>query len=115
MTTTNWKEDQIQVLGSPDLQSFQEEPTEDIQNTKQEDGQKMIHVCDKLIEVFLVDKPTSTDWRRLLAFSREWNNLRAHFYQRCQERADEEENPEMKHKLLRLRRKLKEVVEYPIL
>lgn len=111
LTTTNWKEDQIQVLGSPDLQSFQEEPTEDIQNTKQEDGQKMIHVCDKLIEVFLVDKPTSTDWRRLLAFSREWNNLRAHFYQRCQERADEEENPEMKHKLLRLRRKLKEIDE----
>ncbi|KAJ8424007.1 hypothetical protein Cgig2_032391 [Carnegiea gigantea] len=110
LTTTNWKEDQIQVSGSPDLQSFQEEPAEDIQNTKQ-DGQKMIRVCDKLIEVFLVDKPTATDWRRLLTCSREWNNLRAPFYQRCQERADEEENPEMKHKLLRLRRKLKEIDE----
>ena len=114
MTTTNWKGDQIQGSSSPDLQSFQEEATEDIQNTKQEDGQKMIRVCDKLIEVFLVDKPTASDWRRLLTCSREWNNLRAHFYQRCQERADKEENPDMKHKLLRLGRKLKEVVEYPI-
>lgn len=70
---------------------------------------KMIRICDKLIEVFMVDKPTTTDWRRLLAFSREWDNIRPHFFKRCQERADAEFEPEMKHKLLRLGRKLKEV------
>ncbi|KAL3504676.1 hypothetical protein ACH5RR_034517 [Cinchona calisaya] len=75
------------------------------------DGQKMTRVCDKLIEVFLVDKPTPTDWRRLLAFSREWDNIRPHFYKRCQDRADIESDPGMKHKLLRLARKLKEVDE----
>ncbi|GMN45254.1 hypothetical protein TIFTF001_014439 [Ficus carica] len=75
------------------------------------DYQKMIRVCDKLIGVFLVDKPTPTDWRRLLAFSKEWDNIRPHFYIRCQERADSEEDPGMKHKLLRLGRKLKEVDE----
>ncbi|KAB1205430.1 hypothetical protein CJ030_MR7G010629 [Morella rubra] len=75
------------------------------------DDHKMIRVCDKLIEVFLVDKPTPTDWRRLLAFSKEWDNMRPHFFRRCQDRADSEDNPGMKHKLLRLGRKLKEIDE----
>ncbi|GMI82876.1 hypothetical protein like AT1G36320 [Hibiscus trionum] len=75
------------------------------------DTNKMIRVCDKLIEVFLVDKPTPTDWRRLIAFSKEWNNIRTHFFQRCQDRADNEGDPGMKHKLLRLGRKLKEIDE----
>ncbi|GMI90905.1 hypothetical protein like AT1G36320 [Hibiscus trionum] len=75
------------------------------------DINKMIRVCDKLIEVFLVDKPTPTDWRRLLAFSKEWNNIRPHFFQRCQDRAELEGDPGMKHKLLRLGRKLKETDE----
>lgn len=70
---------------------------------------KMVHVCDKLIDVFMVDKPTPTDWRRLLAFSKEWPNIRPHFYKRCQDRADAVDDPGMKHKLLRLGRKLKEV------
>ncbi|CAL8104118.1 unnamed protein product [Prunus armeniaca] len=75
------------------------------------DDHKMTRVCDKLIEVFLVDKPTPTDWRRLLAFSKEWDDIRPHFYKRCQDRADTEDDPGMKHKLLRLGRKLKEIDE----
>ncbi|XP_062145940.1 uncharacterized protein At4g37920 [Alnus glutinosa] len=75
------------------------------------DDGKMVRVCDKLIEVFLVDKPNPTDWRRLLAFSKEWSNLRPHFYKRCQDRADSQDDPGMKHKLLRLGRKLKEIDE----
>ncbi|KAJ0988373.1 hypothetical protein J5N97_006729 [Dioscorea zingiberensis] len=90
--------------------------SQDVEMTKDDedgveflDDYKMIRVCDKLIEVFMVDKPTPTDWRRMLAFSKEWNNLRPHFYKRCQERADAEVDPGMKHKLLRLGRKLKEI------
>ncbi|KAK3025679.1 hypothetical protein RJ639_042019, partial [Escallonia herrerae] len=75
------------------------------------DGHKMVRVSDKLIEVFLVDKPTPTDWRRLLAFSKEWSSIRPHFFKRCQERADSEDDPGKKHNLLRLGRKLKEVDE----
>ncbi|RXH90864.1 hypothetical protein DVH24_006809 [Malus domestica] len=75
------------------------------------DDHKMTRICDKLIEVFLVDKPTPTDWRRLLAFSKEWDDIRPHFYTRCQDRADAEDDPGMKHKLLRLGRKLKEIDE----
>ncbi|KAL1223724.1 hypothetical protein V5N11_029771 [Cardamine amara subsp. amara] len=73
------------------------------------DNERMIKVCDKLIEVFMVDKPKPSDWRRLLAFSKEWDSIRPHFFKQCQERADSEDNPEMKHKVHRLARKLKEV------
>ncbi|EPS72104.1 hypothetical protein M569_02651, partial [Genlisea aurea] len=70
---------------------------------------KMIRICDKLIKVFMVDKPTPTDWRRLLAFSKEWDNIRPHFYNRCHDRADTEADPDTKHRLHRLARKLKEI------
>ncbi|KAL3640768.1 hypothetical protein CASFOL_015736 [Castilleja foliolosa] len=73
------------------------------------DDQKMIRICDKLIRVFMVDKPTPTDWRRLLTFSKEWDNIGPHFYKRCEDRADSESDPGTKHKLLRLSRKLKEI------
>ncbi|XP_015887641.2 uncharacterized protein At4g37920 isoform X2 [Ziziphus jujuba] len=92
-----------------------QEPTKNGENGGEEDNmrhlddQQMIRVCDKLIEVFMVDKTTPTDWRRLLAFSKEWDNIRPHFYKRCHDRADNEDDPGMKHKLLRLGRKLKEV------
>ena len=73
------------------------------------DDDKMRRVCDKLIEVFLVDKPKASDWRRLLAFSREWDSIRPHFFSRCKEKASLEKDPGMRHRLLRLGRKLKEV------
>ncbi|KAK2448242.1 endoribonuclease E protein [Trifolium repens] len=83
----------------------QEDNSRDVVN----DDNKMIPVCDKLIGVFMVDKPTPTDWRRLLAFSREWDNIRPHFFARCNDKAVSETNPVMKEKLLRLARKLKEI------
>lgn len=90
--------------------SYSSEPTAINDDGKDgvDDG-KMASVCDKLIEVFMVDKPTPNDWRKLLAFSKEWDNLRPHFYKRCQERADCEDDPGKKHNLLRFARKLKEV------
>ncbi|XP_022990574.1 uncharacterized protein At4g37920-like [Cucurbita maxima] len=75
------------------------------------DQHKMTKVCDKLIDVFLVDKPTPTDWRRLIAFSKEWDSIRPHFFRRCRDRAASEDDPGMQHKLLRLGRKLKEIDE----
>ncbi|KMT07854.1 hypothetical protein BVRB_6g145520 [Beta vulgaris subsp. vulgaris] len=117
MIDNDWKEEQAEV--SPlDGKAFQEEATEDGADTNEKDDDldsldslKMIRVCDKLIEVFLVDKPSATDWRRLLTFSKEWSCIRPHFFQRCQERSGSEDNPDLKHKLLRLGRKLKEIDE----
>ncbi|KAA0036998.1 uncharacterized protein E5676_scaffold453G001340 [Cucumis melo var. makuwa] len=103
---------------SETLDSLNPSPVEsvrDVQNAKDSveslDQHKMTKVCDKLIEVFMIDKPTPTDWRRLIAFSKEWDNIRPHFFNRCQDRAASEDDPGMKHKLLRLGRKLKEIDE----
>ena len=41
----------------------------------------------------MVDKPNPGDWRWLLAFSKEWDTIRPHFFERCQERADKENDP----------------------
>lgn len=112
--SNNYSGEQVLVSDSSDPALIQE-PKENGENDEERDNfrglddQKMIKVCDKLIEVFMVDKTTPTDWRRLLAFSKEWDNVRPHFYKRCHDRADIEDNPGMKHKLLRLGRKLKEV------
>ncbi|GKC08592.1 RNA-directed DNA polymerase, eukaryota, partial [Tanacetum coccineum] len=62
-----------------------------------------------LIEVSMVDKPNLGYWRRLLAFSKEWGTIRPCFFERCQEWTDKENDPGMKHNLLRLGRKLNEV------
>lgn len=69
----------------------------------------MSRVCDRLIEVFMVDKPRPEEWRKLLAFSEEWNKIRPHFFKRCKSRADAEDNPKKKGDLLKLARRLKEV------
>ncbi|GKA23947.1 DNA-directed RNA polymerase II protein [Tanacetum coccineum] len=85
-------------------------------NPESGDDPKMIRICDKLIEVFMVDKPNPGNWRRL-TFSKEWDTIRPHFFERCQERADKENDPRMKHNLLRLGRKLNEGVarKFPFL
>ncbi|KAI4305831.1 hypothetical protein L6164_029173 [Bauhinia variegata] len=100
--------DEASVLGNSLSTS---EKADDNDGAKCLDDHKMVRVCDKLIDVFMVDKPTPTDWRRLIAFSKEWNNIRPHFFRRCEYRADSENDPGMKQKLLRLGRKLKEVDE----
>ncbi|MCO5596556.1 hypothetical protein L7F22_050621 [Adiantum nelumboides] len=73
-----------------------------------EDGYRMTRVADKLIEVFLVERTTPEEWRRLLAFSKEWSNIRPHFFKRCRARAEQELNPQNKGNLSKLSRKLKE-------
>lgn len=76
-----------------------------------EKGYKMINVCDRLIDVFMIEKPKTSEWRKLLAFSKEWIKIRPHFFKRCKVRADAETDPEKKQKLFKLGRKLKEVDE----
>lgn len=93
--------------------AVKDQKDEDV-HTEQFDDNKMVRICDKLIGVFMVDKPTPTEWRRLLTFSKEWDNIRPHFYTRCQDQADRESDPGMKHKLLRLARKLKEVLPFSV-
>lgn len=69
----------------------------------------IIRDCDKLIESFIV---VETDWRRLLVFNKKWNNIRPHFFMHCQDKADAEDNPVIRNKLLWLGKNVKEVCHY---
>lgn len=74
-----------------------------------EKGFKMVRVCDKLIEVFWIDRPDPEEWRKLLAYSEEWAKIRPHFFKRIKERAAAMEDPKKRETLFRLARRLKEV------
>ncbi|KAJ3692288.1 hypothetical protein LUZ60_012638 [Juncus effusus] len=100
------------AVSSEYLQESTSSKYETKENSSEDEDLDQIHpieVSDKLIEIFLVDKPNPSDWRKLLAFSKTWSETGPHFYDRCQYRADTETDPAMKVKLLKLIRKLKEV------
>ncbi|KAL3526955.1 hypothetical protein ACH5RR_011611 [Cinchona calisaya] len=75
------------------------------------DGFTMTQFCDKMIALFLNEKPKSKDWRKYLVFREEWKKYRDRFYSRCLARADAEDNSEMKQKLVTLARKVKKIDE----
>ena len=74
-----------------------------------EAGYSMQRVCDRLLEVFWIEKPAPEEWRKLLAYSEEWAKIRPHFFKRARQRAEMMEDPGRKADLFKLARKLKEV------
>jgi hypothetical protein len=80
---------------------------------KQMYGSRTIReVCEKLIEVFMVEKPEVMDWKRLLTLSSEWANIRPKFYTHIKKRAKEvEEDGNHKYalQLYSLQRRLSKV------
>lgn len=74
------------------------------------EGYTITKFCDKIIDVFLNEKPKSRAWRKYLVFREEWHKYRESFYNRCITRADMETEPAMKQKLISLRRKVKKVL-----
>ncbi|XP_042496166.1 uncharacterized protein At4g37920 isoform X2 [Macadamia integrifolia] len=73
------------------------------------DGCTITQFCDKMIDVFMNEKPRPKDWRKLLVFREEWNKYKESFYNRCQSRADTENDPAMKQKLISLAKKVKKI------
>lgn len=73
------------------------------------DGYTMTQFCDKMIDVFLKEKPRVKQWRKYLVFRDEWNKYKERFYSRCQTRADAESDPNMKHKLITLASKVRKI------
>ncbi|KAL5705523.1 hypothetical protein ACHQM5_023818 [Ranunculus cassubicifolius] len=73
------------------------------------EGYTITQFCDKIIDVFLNEKPLSKDWRKLLVFREEWNKYRDCFYNRCRSRAESEEDLGMRQKLVMLGRKVKKI------
>lgn len=73
------------------------------------EGYTITQFCDKMIDVFLNEKPKSRQWRKYLVFREEWKKYSEGFYYRCRTRADMETEPAMKQKLILLGRKVKKV------
>ncbi|KAI3451850.1 hypothetical protein Pfo_008515 [Paulownia fortunei] len=73
------------------------------------DGYTITQFCDKIIDVFLNEKPKSKDWKRYLIFRDEWDKYRERFYNRCKMRADAENDSQMKQKLIDLSRKVRKI------
>lgn len=72
-------------------------------------GYTITQFCDKVIDLFLYEKPKSKEWRKYLVFREEWKRYRDSFYKRCQSRAETENDSQMKQKLKALPRKVKKI------
>ncbi|XP_058069511.1 uncharacterized protein At4g37920 isoform X2 [Magnolia sinica] len=73
------------------------------------EGYTMTKFCDKMIDVFMNEKPRTKDWRKLLVFRNEWNKYKENFYNRCQTRADAENDSIRKQEFIRFARKVKKI------
>lgn len=82
---------------------------EEVVDVEVADGLTMTQFCDKIIELFLNEKPKSKDWRKYLVFREEWKKYRDRFHSRCLSRADAENDADMKQKLITLSRKVKKI------
>ena len=73
------------------------------------EGYTITQFCDKIIDVFLNEKPRVKEWKKYLILREEWSKYRGSFYNRCRTRADKEIDPTMKQKLISLECKVKQV------
>lgn len=85
------------------------EMEEDQSEKEVAEGYNLTQFCDKIIDVFLNEKPRVKEWRKYLVFREDWNKYRESFYNRCRTRADEESEPTMKEKLISLASKVKKI------
>lgn len=74
-------------------------------------GYTITQFCDKIIELFINEKPKAKEWRKYLIFRQEWMKYRESFYNRCRRRADKEDDPILKQKLISLGGKVKKIDE----
>lgn len=72
-------------------------------------GYTMTQFCDKIIDLFLNEKPKTKEWRKYLVLREEWKKYRDSFYKQCQSRAKAENDSQMKQKLIGLSGKVKKI------
>ncbi|KAM0022349.1 hypothetical protein Hdeb2414_s0023g00627611 [Helianthus debilis subsp. tardiflorus] len=73
------------------------------------EGYTMTKFCDKMIDLFLNEKPKPKDWMSYLIFREDWNKYRERFYNRCKTRADNESDFTVKQRLVTLATEVKRV------
>lgn len=69
----------------------------------------MTKFVDKIIDLFLNEKPKPKDWMSYLIFREDWNKYRDNFYNRCKSRADTENDFTLKQSLITLATEVKKV------
>ncbi|GAB2232016.1 hypothetical protein Drorol1_Dr00011036 [Drosera rotundifolia] len=74
-------------------------------------GYTMTQLCDKMIDLFLNEKPKSKEWRKYLVFREEWKKYRDRFYDRCRVRSEAEEDRVLGQKIGSLGKKVKKIDE----
>ncbi|KAM6564029.1 hypothetical protein CsatB_024027 [Cannabis sativa] len=98
-------------LSGPEASKMANAEVEEEVQVEVAEGYTITEFCDKMIDVFLNEKPKTKEWRKYLVFREEWNKYRESFYSRCRRRADAESDPTMKQKLISLGQKLKKIDE----
>ncbi|KAL1537006.1 hypothetical protein AAHA92_29569 [Salvia divinorum] len=73
------------------------------------EGYTITQFIDKMIDLFLNEKPKSRDWKKYLIFRDEWGKYRQKFYNRCKTRADSEKDSNIKQKLIDLSRRVRKI------
>ncbi|KAL2527872.1 Uncharacterized protein Fot_20473 [Forsythia ovata] len=73
------------------------------------EGYTVTQFCDKIIDVFLNEKPKSKDWKKFLVLREDWKKYSERFYHQCKTRANAENDSGMKQKLIDLSRKVKKI------
>ncbi|XP_042045089.1 uncharacterized protein At4g37920-like [Salvia splendens] len=73
------------------------------------EGYTITQFIDKMIDLFLNEKPKSRDWKKYLIFRDEWSKYRQKFYNRCKTRADSEKDSIIKQKLIDLSRRVRKI------
>ncbi|CAI9272426.1 unnamed protein product [Lactuca saligna] len=84
---------------------------EEDQEVEIAEGYTMTKFVDKIIDLFLNEKPKPKDWMRYLIFREDWNKYRDNFYNRCKSRADTENDFTLKQSLITLATEVKKVDE----
>ncbi|KAL4577559.1 hypothetical protein LXL04_013668 [Taraxacum kok-saghyz] len=73
------------------------------------EGYTMTKFCDKIIDLFLNEKPKPKDWMSYLIFREDWNKYRDYFYNRCKSRADTENDFTLKQSFVTLATEVKKL------
>ncbi|CAM8899959.1 unnamed protein product [Rhodiola kirilowii] len=73
------------------------------------EGLTVAELCDKVVDLFLNEKPKMKDWKKYLIFRDEWSKYKERFYHHCRARAEKESDANMKQKLISLGRKVKKI------
>ncbi|KAF2541942.1 hypothetical protein F2Q68_00028631 [Brassica cretica] len=92
-STLTFATDTVSTTPSTEVKNTVEVIVEDPMEAEVAEGYTMAQFCDKIIDLFLNEKPKVKEWKKYLVLRDEWNKYSLNFYKRCRTRADTETDP----------------------